>query len=371
LVHRDVKPSNILIDSAGKPYVADFGLALKEEDFGRGAGFAGTPVYMSPEQARGEGHRVDGRSDIFSLGVVFYELLTGRRPFRGETPSEVMEQITSVEVRPPRQIDDRIPRDLERICLKALSKRTTERYTTANDFAEDLTHVLQKAFNTPLAPKLSDVRSASRSSTPAVETQTRISCSLLDVPLSDFLVNPLRYTTFREMLDDLFINHVSKAFRPFSYGSDWFLVCSYPFHGLVAVPLKWVGQPNQSIIDVDASWALSVTPQELEIKPGTTWEIVTKNTYSEGWGYCAFVANDPDLASLILSGPKGIALAEREGLCYRRIASEVVASNYRYKGVLRCFKDDLAGWIFVPSGKVMREEIKEHFLSKPRMLLGH
>ncbi len=143
LVHRDVKPANILLDATGKAYLADFGLALQDEDFGRGPGSAGTPDYMSPEQASGEGHRTDGRSDVFSLGVVLYELLVGRRPFRGTTAAEVMDQIRSVESRPPRQLDDTIPTELERICLKSLAKRPAERYTTAKDMADDLRQFLR------------------------------------------------------------------------------------------------------------------------------------------------------------------------------------------------------------------------------------
>ncbi len=138
LVHRDVKPSNILINNDKKPYVVDFGLALREQNVGQGPKFVGTPAYMSPEQARGEGHRVDGRSDVFSLGVVFYELLVGRKPFRGTTQEELWEQVTSYEPRPLRQYNEKLPKELERICCKALAKRANDRYSSAYDLADDL-----------------------------------------------------------------------------------------------------------------------------------------------------------------------------------------------------------------------------------------
>lgn len=138
IVHRDLKPSNLLIEKSGRVRVADFGMALHEDQQSERAGeLAGTPHYMAPEQVRGEVGHLDGRADIWALGVIFYELLTGRRPFKGDR-RRVFEEILDREPRPPRQIDDSLPAELEAICLRCLAKESIERYTTARDLADGL-----------------------------------------------------------------------------------------------------------------------------------------------------------------------------------------------------------------------------------------
>lgn len=142
IFHRDIKPANLLMSSDGRAHLADFGLALidGEEDDSLPI-IRGTFHYMSPEQAAGEGHRVDGRTDIYSLGSVLYELLAGRKPMRFSKAAkthDICHQIQSREPRPPRQINDQIPKELERIALKALAKQQRDRYTTAHDMADDL-----------------------------------------------------------------------------------------------------------------------------------------------------------------------------------------------------------------------------------------
>ncbi|MBN2477369.1 MAG: SUMF1/EgtB/PvdO family nonheme iron enzyme [Pirellulales bacterium] len=164
LVHCDLKPGNVLIDHKGRFYVADFGLAVHEDTQRLLKGeVGGTRVYMAPEQVRGETHRLDGRTDIWGLGVLLYELLTGRRPFQGRNRDELLDEIKNREPKPLRQIDDSIPSELERICLKCLTKRMTGRYTTAMDLAGDLHQWIQTQSEASAGSVLPDDYSASDS----------------------------------------------------------------------------------------------------------------------------------------------------------------------------------------------------------------
>src|SRR5262249_10576256 len=140
VIHRDVKPSNILIDGYGQPHLTDFGLAHRDEGeitVTVDGQILGTPAYMSPEQALGEHRRIDRRSDVYSMGVMLYRMIPGELPFRG-TKRMLIHQVQYEEPRPPRRLNDAVPRDLETICLKAMAKDQPRRYDTARHLADDL-----------------------------------------------------------------------------------------------------------------------------------------------------------------------------------------------------------------------------------------
>ncbi len=159
VVHRDLKPANVLI-STGRgsdegssviPKITDFGLAKQLNDLEataeqagptRSGAVMGTPSYIAPEQASGRSASAGPLADVYSLGAILYEMLTGRPPFRGETPLDTVLQVISDDPIPPRRMHPRVPRDLETICLKCLQKQPWRRYVSAADLAEDLRRYL-------------------------------------------------------------------------------------------------------------------------------------------------------------------------------------------------------------------------------------
>ncbi len=164
IVHRDIKPSNILLDAAGAPHVSDFGLAKvfsPGEDATLSGTILGTPNYMSPEQAEGQSSQVTALSDVFSLGAILYELLTGRPPFRSDSPLNTLFAVLETEPTLPRKLDRSIPAELERICLRCLEKPAGRRYPSAAALADDLQRFVD---GEPVALPTADLRHRVRQS---------------------------------------------------------------------------------------------------------------------------------------------------------------------------------------------------------------
>src|SRR5215831_9234979 len=146
ILHRDIKPENILLDRQGEPHLTDFGLARlleQESTITHSSDVLGTPSYMSPEQAAGRTKELTGAADVYSLGAVFYQLLTGEPPFAGETTYETIRLVLESEPRNPRVRNPKIDRELSTICLKCLEKDPKRRYPSALALAEDLEHWLK------------------------------------------------------------------------------------------------------------------------------------------------------------------------------------------------------------------------------------
>jgi len=192
VIHGDIKPNNILLDDPGHAYLTDFGVAQIREDSLTASPLAGTPAFMSPEQVRGQ--HLDGRSDIFSLGVVFYLLLTGHRPFQGESSATTLEMLLAGQAATPRSLDAKTPNELSRICMKCLAVTPADRYATAEELAAELGN-WQKGRSTKSASRSMELLSIpvrqirkffSPAKTPGAPPKTRVDWERLAMDLRDY-----------------------------------------------------------------------------------------------------------------------------------------------------------------------------------------
>lgn len=204
LVHRDLKPGNVLITTAGVPKVTDFGLAKyldDDSDQTRTGAILGTPSYMAPEQAEGRGKDVGPATDVYALGAILYEALTGRPPFHAATSLETLEQVRSQEPVPPSRLQSKVPADLETICLKCLQKDARQRYAGAAAFADDLRRFLagEPILARPVSEWVTLWRWCVRN--PTLATTSAVAAGALGIAVTFIVVFATNLSKFRESPD--------------------------------------------------------------------------------------------------------------------------------------------------------------------------
>ncbi|HMF11916.1 MAG TPA: serine/threonine-protein kinase [Gemmataceae bacterium] len=350
MFHRDVKPANILLDRQGRPKLTDFGQAVREADLAGQRGLlVGTLLYMSPEQVRREGHHSDGRIDIYSLGVVLYELLCGRRPFEATEVDELIDQIKHREAKPPRQVKDSIPRELERVCLKALSKNIKDRFTTAKDVAEELRRI------------------APRDSGSAIPSDAH--CFRLVVGDRCVQIRLNEYGPLSDLLDNIYLAHLSSTIPAFTYGSEWILMSERA--GILAVPFEWVIRPGQSIRTLKPEWKALVWPEKVGVQPSTDWRIITKHEIEDyrKKGFITVGTNDPGVGHLLHFVVKGLWQMIGDGILRECAIDHAYGTRFRYLYVLpkRWNKDGPLITAYETSDKPVDEWLREEAFSRFRM----
>jgi predicted Ser/Thr protein kinase len=227
VVHRDIKPQNILLDKDAQPYLVDFGLARDTDEVSltRTGEVEGTPNYMSPEQVRAQRELVDHRTDIYSLGVVLYELLTLKRPFEAPTANQVMANITSRAPQRVRKLNATIPSDLELICMKAMEKNPAHRYANAAEMAEDLGRFLKHQSVRATAPNWGQrfTRQVARKPLPWVSTAAAFLLIVAAVLVNDWIGQKSAFSDLQSQMDGLELEIGNYEPVPFiaSLISDW------------------------------------------------------------------------------------------------------------------------------------------------------